>query len=710
MQSFPDMSKQQRTPPNFDTQQQQRDSSRSSPPAVLPLAPASPALRSSNPPPQPAVAISHVPRPRFHSFSHNHNAEDDDTDGNHPVAFSASASSSSPSPTIPSAHSLTSPSVSPGTSPSQSPLLGRSPNLLSFSEKRKIAKEQAKEAEALRVAGASASLTANHRNNTTNTNKHNNNQSNTAKSVHYAPWRQRLSTWYHSNSFWVAVYSLLLLLTSVGNSIAFKKMINKMENYVYFLNQFTTVVFTPIFFAFVVYQFYFTDQITKEMTSFPKKKFFWMGVFDSVSGVLMLFGAVHTSGSNQALLANAVIPVTMLLSYIILKQRFVRTEYAGSVVIMLGVMMVMLPQLFPHLSLFSSEQDSGGDIGQDDNSDLPLFNFLFMLSNVPGALSSIYKELAFVDADIDANYLQAWVSLWQSIFGFALIPLNTLKFLGPQAVAWDKLWTSMVDGGWCLLGYNLVVPPHCTNHHVPDSALPPCDDCEGAWIPIAAYILFNMLFNVYTVLLIKHGSATLMFIIMTLRLPLIQGAFSVRAINDPPDSFGWAAGIGLAVILLGLVVYRWPAKRKKKAEAVQRAKGKDGEIVLTLEEGRGLLLRARTTGGMGVGDYGADTDEDERQLVIPLMGLHTQLFAARHHRQQTRLRLQRTGSEIRSSLYEKLGVHSPYMGRNSPMPRGRSPVDTSSGSRVNSPLLGGHGRSRTPPVLYGSLGERKEAG
>ena len=448
--------------------------------------------------------------------------------------------------------------------------------------------------------------------------------------------------------------------------------------------------------------------VRDDRTSFPKRKFFWMGVFDSISGVLVLFGAVHTSGSNQALLTNAVIPVTMALSYVILKQRFVRTEYIGSTVIMLGVATVMLPQMFPSFSAFSSEQDSGGDIGQDDNSDLPLFNFLFLLSNVPGALSSIYKELAFVDADIDANYLQAWVSLWQSLFGFALIPLNTLQFLGPQAVAWDKLWSSFVDGGWCLLGYNVLVPPHCTSHHVTDSSLPPCDDCEGAWIPIAAYIVFNMLFNVYTVLLIKYGSATLMFIIMTLRLPMIQWAFSVRAFNDPPDSFGWAAGIGLTVILLGLVVYRWPTKRgKAKADG---GEGRDGEVTLRLEEGLVDLQRAKTTGGMRVGDYGMDVEEDDRMFVIPLMGLHTQLFAARHHRQQTRLRLRRTGSEIRSSLYEKLGVHSPYMGRNSPMPRGRSPMEPGSGARVSSPLLAGNRRSRTPPVAYGSLGERKEAG
>ena len=441
-----------------------------------------------------------------------------------------------------------------------------------------------------------------------------------------------------------------------------------------------------------------------------------MGVFDSVSGVLTsapprippplqcaasavrrlpsahralscvrcsLFGAVHTSGGNQALLTNAVIPVTMLLSYFILHQRYLATQYVGALVILLGIGTVLLPQLFPSWTFLEGERDSGGDVGQDDNSDLPLFNFLFLLSVIPSALSSIYKELAFVDADIDANYLQSWVSLWQTLFGFLLIPLNTMKFLGPQAVHWDELWTAFSDGWWCLLGYNLLVPPHCTMHHVPDATQRPCDDCRGAWLPIAAYVVFNLLFNVFTVLLIKHGSATLMFIIMTLRMPLVQWAFSIRALNDPPDSFGYAAGCGLLVILLGLVCYRWPGK----------AAGKAG-----LRDAEPLLQRAKTTGGLGVGDYGEDTEQEDR-MIIPVMGFNL-VFAARQHRRVARIRLKRTGSEIRSALYASLGViDSPYVGR-SPMP-GRG----SGAGAVSSPVLGGMPsiRSRTPPNGYGSM-------
>ena len=416
---------------------------------------------------------------------------------------------------------------------------------------------------------------------------------------------------------------------------------------------------------------------------------------------------MHTSGGNQALLTNAVIPVTMLLSYFILHQRFLSTQYIGSVVIMLGIGAVLLPQLFPSWSLFTSEHDSGGEVGQDDNSDLPLFNFLFLLSVIPSALSSIYKELAFVDADIDANYLQSWVSLWQSLFGFLLIPLNTLPFLGPQAVRWDQLASSFVDGWWCFLGYNLVRPPHCTSHHIPDSALPACDDCAGAWWPIFLYVAFNLLFNVFTVLLIKYGSATLMFIIMTLRLPLVQLAFSMPAFNDPPDSFGYAAGFGLGVILLGLICYRWPGR--KAAPSLPSGGHGHGGGGGGLEGAPLLLRRAKTTGGLHVGDYFSEADVDDR-TIIPLMGGINQLFAARHHQRVERMRLKRTGSQIRSALYAQLGViDSPYTGR-SPMPR-REGGGGGGGSGKNvagSPLLGSS-RSRTPPLGYGSLlGERRE--
>jgi drug/metabolite transporter (DMT)-like permease len=151
----------------------------------------------------------------------------------------------------------------------------------------------------------------------------------------------------------------------------------------------STFVYLPIFFGIVAWEFKFTNYITPEMTAFPKRKFLFMGLFDALSGICMLFGGIHTSGSFQALLLNAVIPFTMAMSIIFLKTKYLKTQYAGALVIMAGVAVVIVPTIV--------------NGGSSDNS--VVFNLIFLLSTLPQAFSSIYKELAFGDIDLDVNYL-----------------------------------------------------------------------------------------------------------------------------------------------------------------------------------------------------------------------------------------------------------------------------------------------------------------
>ncbi len=73
---------------------------------------------------------------------------------------------------------------------------------------------------------------------------------------------------------------MLLLLASVGNSIFGKLMMNKLPNYPYFLSQFTTVVYLPIFGVVVLWTIRFTNFITPDQYAFPKKKFAVMGLLD----------------------------------------------------------------------------------------------------------------------------------------------------------------------------------------------------------------------------------------------------------------------------------------------------------------------------------------------------------------------------------------------------------------------------------------------
>ena len=275
-----------------------------------------------------------------------------------------------------------------------------------------------------------------------------------------------------------------------------------------------------------------------------------MGTMDSLAGVFQLFGGVYTSGNTQGLLNQAVVPVTMIMAYFILKTRYKPFQIIGASVIIGGVLTVILPKF-----LHPDASDNGG------TPDKPLFNIIFLISMLPMAFSTIYKEIAFNDIELDVNYLQYWVAVCQFFFGFVLIPINTLDFFGPNAVPWDKLPSAIWNGLLCLGGVNSV-----TTGCGPSPMAIPCDDCSGAWLPLTIYLIFNCSFNVFIMLLIKYGSATVLYIIMTLRLPIVNFAFSMSFIEDPPEPFDIYTIIGLIVIIAGLVAYRYGSAASEDGE------------------------------------------------------------------------------------------------------------------------------------------------
>lgn len=471
---------------------------------------------------------------------------------------------------------------------------------------------------------------------------------------------------FSTSKYAISIHCFLLLATALGNSIYFKKMLDHMPNHIYFVNQFTSVLYVPIFYIIVLYQQLFTESITTEMTQFPKMKFVWMGIFDGISGLFMMFGAVHTSGSIQALLANAVIPVTMYMSYLYLKTRYNKHQIIGATVIMLGIGVVLLPQL---LSSIFGDGDDDRD-SAENTKDIPLFNLLFLLSVVPMALSSIYKEAAFDsykdskgnDVDIDINYMQYWTSNFQMIIGFLLIPFSTMSFLGNQALSWSELITAIPEGWNCLMGHNVVVRPHCRYGitDIPMHGLPPCDNCPGSYLPMLLYMFFNMTFNLFTVTVIKFGGSTLMFVVMTLRLPLTQFAFSLSFIQNPPDVIEWPTLVGLMFILAGLGLYKYSGKSK---------------------------------------------DEDDEFSIPPILGMTQAYNAVRHERVQ--LRLARTAREVRKKYYEELNIidspktpsrrHRESFGGASPLTgsSSRTPIWMRESNTLNNnnKLLNNHSRS-----------------
>eukprot|EP00929_Paragymnodinium_shiwhaense_P049254 TRINITY_DN24857_c0_g1_i1.p1 TRINITY_DN24857_c0_g1~~TRINITY_DN24857_c0_g1_i1.p1 ORF type:complete len:492 (-),score=76.76 TRINITY_DN24857_c0_g1_i1:257-1732(-) len=340
-----------------------------------------------------------------------------------------------------------------------------------------------------------------------------------------------------SDHMWQTVrlvfFTVMLLITSIGNQVYFKQMTDTMANYGWFLTQLSTVMYVPMFAMLAGSQ---VLNVNKELL----QKFTLMGLFDGVSGILQVLGSVHTSGPTQVLLSQVAIPATLVCSVLFLGAKFHHLQYIGAATILAGIIMA---------NWFKSADDDSSS-GSDDL----IFNALFVLAVIPSVLSNVYKEVAFrgIEGDLDVNNLQFWVGLVQVFTNFACMPVYTMKMLGPQRVALSDMLVSTVGGSRCLFFGENQVFLNCDF-----DGMKACDHCPDAWLPVSLYMLFNFAYNIFTMLVIKHGSAALCFLAATLRMPLSSVAFSSPLImgSSAVPLKGQDVFV-LVMLLLGLCLYR----------------------------------------------------------------------------------------------------------------------------------------------------------
>jgi len=273
-----------------------------------------------------------------------------------------------------------------------------------------------------------------------------------------------------------------------------------------------------------------------------------------------VIGGIGTSGTMQQLLNQAIIPVTMIGSFIFLKERYSLMQIGGSLLIVGGVTLSLLPSMT-------------GAKGSDAQQNIPFYNMFFLCQAIPFAASNLYKDIAFKAVDMDVWYLQFWDVAYQSMIGTLLFPANTV-LPPPATIYWSDIPTSMKNGAICLSGTNVIKPPHCgldPTH--------PCDACYHAWLILGIYMTINVIYNVFILLVIKHGSATILSIAQTIRLPLTSIAFSQKWImGNQTENFSVFSMYGLFIILTGLSAFRAGSLMKKKEAGDGEGEG-GGKII-----------------------------------------------------------------------------------------------------------------------------------
>ena len=157
-------------------------------------------------------------------------------------------------------------------------------------------------------------------------------------------------------------------------------------NYPLFINLLTTFAYLPTSLAYVIpMAIYRPDVITPEARAIPQKTWIIQGALDSLAGVMQsLAVAKITSGGLIVLLLQSAIPVSMALSIVFLKTKYLVSQYVGAAIVIAGLAAALVPSLV--------RGDSGGD-----STSTAIWAAVLIASCVPMVLSSIYKEKSLGD-------------------------------------------------------------------------------------------------------------------------------------------------------------------------------------------------------------------------------------------------------------------------------------------------------------------------
>lgn len=361
--------------------------------------------------------------------------------------------------------------------------------------------------------------------------------------------------------------------------------------------------------------------ITEEALAVPKKTFAVMGMLDSLAGIMQTLAVTYVqNGTLVILLQQSAIPLSMAITKMFIPVKYKMSQYFGAIVVVAGLLVVLWPS-------FEKPDSSSGN-------NVILWSVVMVLSCVPMCLSSVYKEKALGETEIDAVYLNGWVAFFQFLASFPLL----IPSAPASNVAFKDLPQNLWNGAKCLVGINSVMNTTATAaaavggtamEALGDAAsqLPP-DDCSMGPTYVAVYLCFNVSYNVLIILILKYGSSNLLWLAMTLMVPMSSVAFTF---NFMPNHKSLAPTdlAGLIVILAGLCVYRfWSPLRKalgrRMFRSVRDTEPDDLEAVESMMATPTRGTSVHTTHGAARRKHSKEFTEDQLRLIYSTPELQNQ--------------------------------------------------------------------------------------
>jgi len=171
------------------------------------------------------------------------------------------------------------------------------------------------------------------------------------------------------------------------------------------------------------------------------------------------------------------------------------------------------------------------------------------------------RRQIFKSEGLDVYYLTTWVTVFQTIWGFAFLPLLSLRSFG--GVPLNKIPNQISDGWQCILGYSL---PHYY-----------CDKWPRPGELFTFYAVTNFVYNVVLLLITKHGSAMLLVVSSALSLPMTNIAFCMKIfMGQDVEPFNASNMVGLSLVFGGFLCYSMV--RDPETGEVMPAQGVAGQM------------------------------------------------------------------------------------------------------------------------------------
>ena len=251
-----------------------------------------------------------------------------------------------------------------------------------------------------------------------------------------------------------------------------------------------------------------------------------MAILDTIQLLLCVISGSKIPPIFVVLLAQMVTPLTMILTKYFKRQSpvvlnassqegydhsaessqmnfqdlpYTGRQILGAAMITLAVIVGLYPALFEVFDPFSSltAYNSGCNI------------FLFLLSCVPAALSTLYKEYSIAEykLPVSVTYLNFVLAICQVIFTGILAPLVYPLQGFAQQDDWEDLYespdikTNFMDGIKCFAG----------NEEISDYEYPEPAECRYLWLLLLTYVLSVVISGVAVDKVIKGGAYKVLY-------------------------------------------------------------------------------------------------------------------------------------------------------------------------------------------------------